>query len=413
MDLAIRGGPPVTDKHFPSWPVSGEEERSGLLRVLESGEWGSTGGMEVSQFERSFAEYHRAEFGIATSSGTAALSIALRAAGIGPGDEVILPAYTFVASATPILDVLAKPVFVDIEPDTLNIDPAGVKEALTTRSKAILPVHFAGRPASMNPLRNIARDNGLIIIEEACQAWGAEYRKTSAGTLGSAGCFSFQSSKNISSGEGGMILTNNLGIARLSRSISDCGRTAVGPWYEHGNYGGNYRLTEFQGALLRAQLDRYPFLHKKRENAACFLSSEIRGIKGYLNLAPLDENSRSSWHLFCLRLDTDAWGEIAKEEVVNAIRAEGIPISPGYKLPVYKQPIFMEGNFGSHGGPPSFYENNLPDFNQFSLPNTERACSHEALWLTQNLLLADTRMLEIVIEALSKVFQFRDRIPRM
>ena len=411
MDLAIRGGTPITDKPFPSWPVFGEEERAGLLRVLESGEWGSTQGMEVSYFERAFAQYHGAEFGIATSSGTTALSIVLRAAGVGPGDEVLLPGYTFVASATPILDALAKPIFVDIEPDTLNIEPAGVEEALTPRSKAILPVHFAGRPAAMDPLRKIARDHSLIIIEDACQAWGAEYKKEHAGTLGSAGCFSFQSSKNISSGEGGMILTNNPDIARLSRSISNCGRTADGPWYAHRNYGGNYRLTEFQGALLRAQLDRYPSLHEKREETARFLSSEIAKIDGYINLAPLDESSRSSWHLFCLRLDADAWGDVAKEEVVDAIRAEGIPISPGYTLPVYKQPLFTEGNFGSNGGPTPFYKSDLPDFNRLSLPNAERACSREALWLTQNLLLADRGMLEFVIEALSKVFQYRDQIP--
>ncbi len=410
MNLAIRGGIPVTEKPFPTWPVFGDEEREGLLRVLESGEWGSTRGKEVSNFERSFAEYHRAAFGIATSSGTTALSIALRSAGIGPGDEVLVPGYTFVASATPVLDALAKPVFVDIEADTLNIDPAEVEKALTPRSKAILPVHFGGRPAGLDRLQKMAQDNDLVIIEDACQAWGGLYQGKPVGTLGEAGCFSFQSSKNISSGEGGIIVTNDPGIAELSRSISNCGRTADGPWYAHDNYGGNYRLTEFQGALLKAQLSRYPSLHEKREESCRFLFSEIANIEGYINLAPLDEGSRSSWHLFCIRLDAGVWGEITKEQVVEALRAEGIPISPGYALPVHKQPLFRKGKFGSNGGPTAYFESDFPDFSQLSLPNAERACSNEALWLTQNLLLADEDMLRSVIEAISKVFECRDQL---
>ena len=410
--LALTGGSPTNRKPFPAWPVFGAEEKEGLIRVLESGKWGSTNGGEVRTFERRFADFHNAKYGIATTSGTTALAIAMRAAGIGPGDEVLLPSYTFVASATAILDALGKPVFVDIEPETFNIDPRSVLPALTPRSKAILPVHFGGRPAEMDSLRHLAREHNLRIIEDACQAWGSVYKGGHVGTLGDAGCFSFQSSKNITAGEGGMILTNNPDIAAASRSIANCGRTEEGPWYDHHSYGGNYRLTEFQGALLNAQLDRYPSLQRQREEAARFLRDGIEGIEGFENLTPMDVESRSSWHLFVFRIDTACWGEIGKEKIVEAIQAEGIPVSPGYALPVYKQPLFTERNFGAKGGPTAFFEQGLPDFRHFRLRNVESACSEQALWLTQNTLLADEGMLRSVIQALAKVFGGKEQLKR-
>ena len=409
-NLALTGGYPVTVKPFPTWPMFGDGERDGLLRVLESGKWGSTKGQEVSSFERRFADFHNAEYGTATTNGTTALAIALKSAGIGPGDEVILPGYTFVSSATAILDVLAKPMFVDIDLETLNIDPESVMHALTPRSKAILPVHFGGRPADMDRLKTIAEDHHLRIIEDACQAWGSVYKSRHVGTFGDAGCFSFQSSKNITCGEGGIILTNDPNIAETSRSISNCGRTKDGLWYAHYNYGGNYRLTEFQGAILHAQLDRYPSLHKQREEAARFLFDRIEEIEGYINLTLLDRESRSSWHIFAFRLDSASWGEISKEKIVEAIRAEGIPISPGYSLPVYKQPLFTERNFGAKGGATVCFEQDFPDFSRFYLPRAEKACFKETLWLTQNILLADEEMLSFIIDALSKVFKCKGQL---
>ena len=408
--LAVKGGPAVTQDPFPSWPIYGEEEKEGLLRVLNSGKWGLTIGNEVRGFERRFSVLHSAQHGIATTNGTTALSIALRSAGIGPGDEVILPSYTFIASATAVLDALAKPVFVDIEPESYNINPDGVRQVLSSRTKAILPVHFGGRPADMDPLLALARERDLWIIEDACQAWSATYRGRPVGTLGNAGCFSFQSSKNISCGEGGMILTNDFEIATKARSISNCGRREDGIWYEHYEYGGNSRLTEFQGALLHAQLDRYPSQHEQRENAARYLNRGIQDLDGYINLGPLEEGSRSSWHIFIFRLETDAWGGVPKEKIAEAVRAEGIPVSAGYSLPVYGQPMFTEGNFGARGGPTLTFESELPDFRRFSLPNVEKACKEEALWLTQSTLLAPEEMLRKVLDALEKVFRGRDQL---
>lgn len=378
---------------FPNWPIHGEEERRGLLRVLESGRWGAHSGGEVESFERRFARFHGARHGIATSSGTTALYIALKSVGVGPGDEVILPDYTFVASATAILDAGATPVFVDIDPQTYNIDLEGVRSALSDRTQAILPVHFGGRPAGMEGLREIGRSQGLRIVEDACQAWGGVYRGEHLGTVGDAGCFSFQSSKNITSGEGGIILTKDSTIAELSRSIANCGRAPGGSWHAHYRHGGNYRLTEFQGALLTAQLIRYPSLHDRRERAAAFLFERLNRLAGYRNLDFLEEGSRSSWYLFIFKLETEAWDGVSKAKIVEAIQAEGIPVNPGYSLPTHKQPLFAGDRF-----------------DRLELPNAERACSQEALWLNQNILLAGEEQLRAVLDALDKVFRGREQL---
>jgi dTDP-4-amino-4,6-dideoxygalactose transaminase len=347
----------------------------------------------VESFEHRFARFQGAHYGVATSNGTTALYIALKSVGVGPEDEVILPDYTFVASASAIIDTGATPIFVDVDPLTYNIDLEGVKNALTDRTRAILPVHFGGRPADMDGLREIGGVHGLKIVEDACQAWGGVYRGEQLGALGEAGCFSFQSSKNITSGEGGIILANDSKVAELSRSLTNCGRDPSGSWHVHYRHGGNYRLTEFQGALLSAQLGRYAELHDRRERAAGFLCEGLKQLNGYRNIEPLEKGSRSSWYLLTFRLATEAWGGVSKSKIAEAIQAEGIPVTPGYSLPLHKQPFFA-GN----------------RCRQLELPNTERACAREALWLNQNILLAEEELLRAVLDALEKVFRGRGQL---
>ncbi|KQC13817.1 MAG: hypothetical protein APR63_07400 [Desulfuromonas sp. SDB] len=407
--LAINGSQPINTKSFPAWPRYDQSEQQALLKVLQSGQWGATKGNEVKEFEQQFADFHQAKFGIATTSGTTALSIALRASGIGPGDEVILPGYTFVASATSILDALAKPVFVDIDLDSFNIDTSKIEASITKQTKAIMPVHFGGRPADMDKINMLAQKYNLTVIEDACQAWGSKFNGKYSGSLGTAGCYSFQSSKNITAGEGGMILTNNEKIADLARSISNCGRNPDGLWYAHYLWGGNYRMTEFQGALLQVQLSRYTELHEKRELAADYLDQAIRQLEGYNTLSPIPSSSRSSWHIFVFKLDLEKWDGIGKNKIIEAIRAEGIPISPGYSLPVYQQPLFKVKNFGlDHDFSRIF--NDLPDFEKFHLPCTEQAVFHQGLWLTQNIMLAENQQLDVLVDGLAKVYQFREEL---
>jgi dTDP-4-amino-4,6-dideoxygalactose transaminase len=256
--LALAGGPPLRQKPFPQWPIWDQEEVDAVQAVVSSGRWGATQGTEVRHFEEEFAAYQDAAYGIAVVNGTVALKLALTAAGIGVGDEVIVPGYTFVATATAALEIGAVPVFADIDPHTYTLDPGHASACITPRTRAIVPVHLGGRPADMDALRSLAQRHDLMIIEDAAQAWGASWTDAKVGTLGDIGGFSFQASKNITAGEGGIMLCNDPTIGEMARSLSNCGRQPDGLWYAHYVLGGNYRLSEFHGAILRVQLRRYP-----------------------------------------------------------------------------------------------------------------------------------------------------------
>ncbi len=215
--LAINGGTPVRTEPFPVWPIWGDEEINALTQVVKSGKWGSLSGEKTGEFEHMFAQYQDAKHGILTNSGTTALRLALTAADIGRGDEVLVPAYTFIASASSIIDAGAIPIFVDIDPNTYNIDVAKAEERITDKTRGIMPVHFAGRPADLDAVLALAEKHNLIVIEDAAQAWGSEWKGKRVGAIGAAGCFSFQSSKNINAGEGGIILTNDDLVAKMAR----------------------------------------------------------------------------------------------------------------------------------------------------------------------------------------------------
>ncbi len=263
--LALFGGTPLRTKPFTQWPIFGVAEEERLLRTLRSGNWGRLDGSEVSEFERRFAAMHACTHGIAVANGTVSLRVALLAAGIRAEDEVIVPPYTFVSTATAVVEANAVPVFADIDLNTFNLDPAAVSAAVTPRTRAIIPVHFAGQPADMTAISAIAREHGLAVIEDAAHAHGARYQDRPAGSLGHMGSFSFQSSKNLTSGEGGIVTTNDDGPAESCRSIQNCGRVPDGLWYEHHVVSGNYRLGEFQGAVLNCQLDRLEAQANTRE----------------------------------------------------------------------------------------------------------------------------------------------------
>ena len=250
--LALLGGPPLRTEPFPSWPVFGDEEEAAVLEVLRSGRWFL--GDRVDEIERRFPPFHEARHGVAVSSGTAALQVALEAAGVRLGDEVIVPSYTFVATAASVALVGAVPVFVDVDPGDYCIDPAAVEAAVTERTRAVIAVHFAGHPADLDALGRLCRARGLRLIEDAAQAHCAEWRNRRVGAIGDLGTFSFQASKNLNSGEGGFILSDDEDLAEAAWSIHNCGRSRTGAWYEHPLVGGNYRMTEFQAALLLSQM---------------------------------------------------------------------------------------------------------------------------------------------------------------
>src|SRR5688572_21688631 len=264
-DLAINGGEKTVTRSF-TWPVFDETDVQAVTEVARSGQWGNPDckGL-VEKFEQEFAAYCGTRYAITCVNGSVSLRLALIASGVRPGDEVIVPPYTFIATATVVLEANCVPVFVDIEPDTYNLDPGKIEAAITPRTKAIIPVHFAGQACDMDAIMAIARKHNLTVIEDAAHAHGGEYKGQRVGAIGHVGSFSFQSSKNLTSGEGGLIVTNDDALAARCRSIHNCGRVPGGAWYEHHVVSANYRLGEFAGAILNCQLDRLDEQTDRRE----------------------------------------------------------------------------------------------------------------------------------------------------
>ena len=256
--LKIDGGQPVRTQPFPDWPVFDEREIEAVTEVVRSGKWGELVGTKVIEFQRAFAAFQQAKHGVCVVNGTAALQVAMRALGLRPDDEIITTSYTFIATPNAALSLGAVPVFVDIDPDTYLIDPSRIEDAISERTRAIMPVHLFGCSCDMDAILDIARRHHLAVLEDACQAWGAEWNGRRVGALGELGTFSFQSSKNINAGEGGMIVTNDDALEDLVWSLHNVGRRRGGEWYEHVRVGWNYRMTEFQAAILLVQLTRLP-----------------------------------------------------------------------------------------------------------------------------------------------------------
>ena len=396
--LAIKGGEPVRKKPFPKWPIFDEREMEALKEVLYSGVWG-IGGTKKKEFEEKFAAYQNAKYGVAVTNGTAALEIALRAAGIGAGDEVIMPAYTFMATAVAALYVGALPVFVDIEPDTCNINPEKVEEAITDRTRAIIPVHIGGRPVDMDSITKIADERDLVVIEDACQAWGAEWRSRRVGAIGDLGAFSFQSSKNITSGEGGIIVTNDEDLYMKCWSYHNCGRTLKGEWYHHVIPGANYRITEFQAAILLVQLERLDEQTERRNENARYLTNKLSEIEGIETLSQDSRITRHAYHLYIFKYIPEEFNNIPKERFVEALRAEGIPCSPGY-VPLYRERFML--NLREDKLMQKLYGEKV-DYSRVSLPVTEDICYRRGIWLPQYVLLGTKEDMDDIVKAITKI----------
>ncbi len=402
--LALLGGPRVRSRPFPEWPIFSEAEEARLLQTLRSGRWGRLDGSEVEEFERRFAAMHGCAHAIAVVNGTVALRVALLAAGIRAEDEVIVPPYTFVATASAVVEANAVPVFADVDLKTFNLDPAAVASAVTARTRAIVPVHFAGQPADMQALASIAKERHLVLVEDAAHAHGSSYRGRPAGSLGDVATFSFQSSKNLTSGEGGIITTNDGRLADACRSIQNCGRVPDGVWYEHHVVSGNYRLGEFQGAVLNCQLDRLEEQTRRRDANGQYLAGRISGLPGVHPQARAPECTRHSVHLFMLRLDPAAFGA-PRNAVVKALDAEGIPCSTGYGLSLPNQPLFRHKAFGPYlAGAAARL-----DYTKTRCPASDLLCD-QAIWLGQNLFLGSRDDMEDVAYAFEKVYEHRHEL---
>lgn len=396
-DLAFFGGPKTIEKNFP-WPLYDENEVNAVADVVRSGVWGNPDcrGL-VADFEKDFAGYCGTRYAITCVNGSVALRLALMACGVKPGDEVIIPPYTFIATASIVVEANCVPVFADIEPDTYNIDPVEVERAITSRTKAIIPVHFGGQACNMDALTAIARKHGLKVIEDACHGHGGEYKGRKLGSIGDAGCFSFQSSKNLNSGEGGIVVTNDEKLASMVDSLRNVGRIKGGQWYEHHYLGCNYRMTQLQAVLLSQQMKRLDDQTRKRNKNGIYLTTLLEKIPGISPLTRGHGETLHTYHLYIFRYDKLHFNGLSKQDFSRMLAAEGVPAFMGYPEPLYKQAVFRNKNFMCYAIPEDV------DYTGVRCQVTERACYEEAIWIMQNAMLGTREDMEKFAEAILKI----------
>jgi dTDP-4-amino-4,6-dideoxygalactose transaminase len=379
--LAINGGEKTVRKSFP-WPVFDDSDVRAVTSIAQSGAWGNPDcGGYVEKFEQEFAAFCGSRFALSCVNGSVALRLALIASGVKPGDEVIVPPYTFIATASIVIEANCVPVFVDIHPDTYNLDPSKIEAAITGRTRAIIPVHFAGQACDMESIMIIARKHKLTVIEDAAHAHGGEYKGRKLGSIGHVGCFSFQSSKNLTSGEGGIVVTDDEKLYDVMNSLRNVGRVRGGQWYEHHYPGCNYRITQFQAALLSEQLKRLDRQTRTRDENGKALSALLEPIEGITPLTRGHGETLHTYHLFIFRYDNSHFNGLTKQDFARMLAAEGVPAFMGYPEPLYRQPMFQQKNFMCYAIP------EYVDYTNVHCPVTERACYEEGIWILQHAML--------------------------
>jgi perosamine synthetase len=422
---AILGGTPVRTKPFPIWPNwNPETDEPQVLKVLRSGVWSRAG--VVTEFEKKWAETIGTKRCLAVVNGTNALITALTQFDIGGGDEVIVTPYTWISSLQAILITGAIPVFADTDPETFQINPEKIEAKITSRTRAILPVHILGLPANMERIMEIAKKHNLIVVEDACQAWLAEINHKKVGTFGNAGCFSFQNSKHIPIGEGGAIVSNddkfmdkcysyhNTGFpygsvtadAGLKRVYGSLGAGSV-------MLGTKLRMTEYQAAIGLAQLVRLDEQTTTRNKNAEYLKSKISQIPGIIPYKLYDNATRAAFHMFPFRYKKEAFNDLPREKFLKALNAEGIPNMSGYTSDLNKEPYiqsaFQSKNFRK------MYSKEMLDFDQFKernrCPENDNLCE-EAVWLAQNLLLGSKTDMDEIAVAIDRIRKNADQIKK-
>ena len=400
---ALLGGPRAKRGSFDSWPKFDLTEERALLEVLRSGHWYRSEGQVVRKFEAAFAELTGAGQVLATCNGTAALIVSLNALGVEPGDEVVVPPYTFIATVNAVLRSYALPVFVDTDAETFQMDAAKLEAAVTPATRAIVPVHLGGNVCDLDAIGAVAARHGIRIIEDACQAHLAEWQGRKVGTYGSTGCFSFQASKNLNSGEGGAVLFNDEDLHERAYAFHNNGtglRKAAGS-FGYSSTGANFRLTEFQGALLLAQMTRLKGQTRTRSENGRYLTSMLREIPGIAPAREYAGATNNAYHLYMLRYDPAAFAGLPREKFLQALNAEGVPASSGYS-PLNTQE-FLTRAIDSRTYQRLYPAARLKQWHeQNQCPQNDKLCS-QAVWFTQNMLLGSRGDMEQIAVAIRKI----------
>lgn len=403
MTLAALGGEPIRTEPYPQWPVFDERDIKAVTDVIESGNWGGFPypGPQTAEFARRFAEMQGGGYAVPMVNGTVTMEVACRAAGIGWGDEVIVPAYTFQATATAPMAAGAIPVIADVDPETYCLDPAALEAAITPQTKAVLPVHLGAQMADMDAIMDIADRHSLIVIEDCAHAQGARWRGQGAGTFGHFGSFSTQSSKILTAGEGGILLCKTEEMAALAASIIDCGR----PHDREGKLftlGANYRLTELQAALANVALERFPEQVRQREEMADYMDASLSEVPGARVLKRDPRHSPRSFYRYIFAISPDVFG-VEHDAVCYALDQEGVPCWVGYQA-MHHYDLFQP-QLSKLPVPTAFAERFR--FDQMQFPEAERACEREAVWLDESVFRGGRQGVDDAVAALRKIYDNR------
>ena len=399
-ELALHGGPPVRPQGYPTWPVHDGRDVEAVAEVVRGGRWGGfpEPGPLAAEFSSRFAAYQGARHGVVMANGTVTMEVALKALGIGWGDEVIVPALTFAATPYAAMAAGALPVFCDVSPRTLTIDPDLVEAAITPRTRAIMPVHLGHQMADMDRIMRIARRHSLAVVEDSAHAHGQRWRDRGAGAIGDFGSFSHQSYKILTSGEGGSLLTGDEGLARRARSLIDCGRPKDDHGWEY-TFGANYRLSELQAALLLVALGRFPAQRAERAANARDLQELAVQVPGVRLLPPDERITRWSFYCYVLLIEPEAFAGASNELVCRALEAEGIGCWPGYP-PMSRYDLFQPSLSRL---PVAVEHADRLDPARMSFPVAERLALRQTVYLDENVFRAGHRGVQDAVEALAKI----------
>jgi dTDP-4-amino-4,6-dideoxygalactose transaminase len=399
-ELAVCGGVPVRPLGYPEWPVVDERDVEAVARVVRSGRWGGfpEPGPRAAEFAARFAAYQGAAHGVVMANGTVTMEVALKALGIGWGDEVIVPALTFSATAYAVMAAGALPVFCDVSPETLTIDPDQVEAAVTPRTRAVLPVHLGHQMADMDRIVEVARRHSLAVVEDCAHAHGQRWRDRGAGCFGEFGSFSHQSLKLLTAGEGGSLLTGDEQLARRAHSLIDCGRPKDPDEKEY-TFGANYRLGELHAALLLVGLGRFPAQQAERAAAGRRLQELAAEVPGVRLLPPDARISRWSFYCYVLLIEPEAFAGAGNRRVCEALEAEGLACWEGYP-PMSRYDLFQPGLSRM---PVAVEHADRLDPAAMSFPVAEEAALRQTVYLDEKVFRAGRRGVEDAVEALAKV----------
>ncbi len=404
-DLAILGGPPTRTLPYPQWPVWDQRDIDAVTEVIKSGRWGGFPypGPKTAELAQKFSKLQGGGYAVPMINGTVTMEVALRAAGIGWGDEVIVPAYTFQATASAPMAAGAIPVIVDIDPNTYCLDVQAATKAITPKTKAIIPVHLGHQMTDMDALMALAEKHHLIVIEDCAHAHGAKWRGRGAGTIGHFGSFSLQSSKTLTSGEGGILLCQSREHAALAASIIDCGRPhalggGAGDPDGLAAQGGNFRLSELQAALAVVGVARFVEQARQREAMAAYMDEALSEVTG-VRVLPRDErHTTRSFYRYIFAVDPETFG-VEHDVVCAALDAEGVDCWVGYEA-MHNYDLFQpqKSKLAVPNAFPDYF-----DFGKMHLPEATRACEHEAVWLDEAIFRAGPQGVDDAVAALKKI----------